>query len=133
CGPADANGEIRDRIQPGGRCESANPLGDTYGPVAYEAYLPGYEAFGWSGKWDKLPAVKFTSVLFDFLCLLGMALVGLRSGGPPLAGALALAWSAFPFTTYVMMSNTNDSIVTRFLLLGLVFASYALAGAGAVG
>jgi hypothetical protein len=125
CGPADANGEIRDRIQHNGRCESANPLGDTYGPVAYEAYLPGYGIFGWSGKWDKLPAVKFTSVLFDFLCLLGMALVGLRFGGPPFAGALALAWSAFPFTTYVLMSNTNDSIVPVFLIWGFVFASSA--------
>src|SRR4051812_2696929 len=42
CGPADADGEIRDRVQTNGRCESANPFGDTYGPVAYEAYLPGY-------------------------------------------------------------------------------------------
>ena len=32
CGPADANGEVRDRIQTNGRCESANPRGDTYGP-----------------------------------------------------------------------------------------------------
>jgi len=123
CGPADANGEIRDRVQHNGRCESANPLGDTYGPVAYEAYLPGYGLFGWSGKWDNLPAVKFTSVLFDFLCLLGMALVGLRYGGALLGGALALAWSAFPFTTYVLMSNTNDSIVPVFLIWGFLAAS----------
>jgi len=123
CGPADANGEIRDRIQKNGRCESANPLGDTYGPVAYEAYLPGYGLFGWSGKWDTLPAVKFTSVLFDFLCLLGMALIGLRYGGTLLAGALALAWSAFPFTTYVLMSNTNDAIVPVFLIWGFLAAS----------
>ena len=132
CGPADANGEIRDQIQSNGRCESANPLGDTYGPVAYEAYLPGYGIFGWSGKWDTLPAVKFTSVLFDFLCLLGVALMGLRFGGPLLGGALALAWSAFPFTTYVLMSNTNDSIVPVFLIWGFVFATSAWArGVGA--
>ena len=93
--------------------------------MAYEAYLPGYGIFGWSGKWDKLPAVKFTSVLFDFLCLLGMALVGLRYGGAQLAGALALAWSAFPFTTYVLMSNTNDAIVPVFLIWGFVFAGSA--------
>ena len=42
CGPADREGEIRDRIQTNGRCESANPHGDTYGPVAYLTYLPGY-------------------------------------------------------------------------------------------
>jgi hypothetical protein len=123
CGPADANGEIRQRIQRNGRCEAANPLGDTYGPVAYEAYLPGYGIFGWSGKWDTLPAVKFTSVLFDFLCLLGLALAGLRFGGPLLAGALALAWSAYPFTTYVLMSNTNDAIVPVFLIWGFLLAS----------
>src|SRR5205814_7609136 len=51
CGPGDANGETRDRIQTNGRCESALPSGDTYGPVSYEAYLPAYWIFGWSGKW----------------------------------------------------------------------------------
>jgi hypothetical protein len=127
CGPADSAGEIRDRIQHNGRCESANPLGDTYGPVAYEAYLPGYGIYGWSGKWDTLPAVKFTSVLFDALCLLGMGLIGLRYGGPLLGAALALAWSAFPFTTYDLMANTNDSIVPVFLIWGFLFASSAWA------
>ena len=132
CGPADANGEIRDRIQTNGRCESANPLGDTYGPVAYEAYLPGYGLFGWSGKWDSLPAVKFTSVLFDFLCMLGIALVGLRFGGPLLGGALAFAWSAYPFTTYVLMSNTNDAIVPVFLIWGVLGATWGWARGAAV-
>ena len=33
CGPADSSGEVRDRIQTNGRCENANPNGDTYGPV----------------------------------------------------------------------------------------------------
>ena len=51
CGPADADGEIRNHVQTNGRCESANPQGDTYGPVAYEAYLPGFLALGWTGKW----------------------------------------------------------------------------------
>ena len=41
CGPADASGDIRDHIQTNGKCEAADSLGDTYGPVAYEAYLPG--------------------------------------------------------------------------------------------
>ena len=68
CGPADAAGEIRERIQTNGRCECANPQGDTYGPVAYESYIPGYLLFGWSGKWDSLPAAHFTSIAFDLLC-----------------------------------------------------------------
>ena len=89
CGPADANGEVRDRIQTNGRCEAADAQGDTYGPVAYEAYLPGYWAFGWSGLWDAepggLPAVHATSILWDLLCLLGLGLVGRKLGGPRLA------------------------------------------------
>jgi len=76
CGPADSSGEVRNRIQTNGRCESANPLGDTYGPVSYIAYLPGYWLFGWSGKWDSLPSVHFTSLLFDGLALLGLGLGG---------------------------------------------------------
>jgi hypothetical protein len=123
CGPTDSAGEIRDRIQSNGRCESANPLGDTYGPVAYEAYLPGYWIRGWSGKWDKLPAVHLTSIIFDVLCALGLGLAGLRYGGRWLGCALAFAWAAFPFTQYVSMSNTNDAIVPVFLIFGLWLAS----------
>jgi hypothetical protein len=125
CGPADSAGEIRDRIQSNGRCESANPLGDTYAPVAYEAYLPGYWIRGWSGKWDKLPAVHLTSIVFDVLCALGLGLAGLRWGGRWLGAALAFAWAAFPFTQYVSMSNTNDAIVPAFLIFGLWLASSA--------
>jgi hypothetical protein len=131
CGPADSSGEIRDRIQFNGRCESANPLGDTYGPVAYEAYLPGYWIRGWSGKWDSLPAVHLTSIIFDVLCALGLGLAGLRYGGRWLGAALVFAWASFPFTQYVSMSNTNDAIVPVFLIFGLWLASSPWArGAG---
>jgi hypothetical protein len=119
CGPADAEGEIRDRIQTNGRCESANPQGDTYGPVSYEAYLPGYFIRGWSGKWDKLPAVHLTSIVFDMLALIGCALVGYRFGGPALGAALPFAWASYPFTQYVSNSNTNDAILPALLLFGL--------------
>jgi hypothetical protein len=123
CGPADASGEIRDRIQTNGRCESANPQGDTYGPVAYEAYIPGYEGFGWSGKWDSLPASHFTAIAFDLLCILGLWLVGRRFGGFPLATTLAFAWAAYPFTQYASNSNTNDSIMPAFLIWGFWLVS----------
>jgi hypothetical protein len=126
CGPADAAGETRERIQTNGRCESANPQGDTYGPVAYESYIPGYALFGWSGKWDSLPAAHFTSIFFDFLCLIGMWLVGRRFGGVRLGAALAFAWAAYPFTQYASNSNTNDAIMPAFLIWGfwLVSASF---------
>ncbi len=123
CGPADASGEIRDRIQANGRCESANPLGDTYGPTAYEAYLPGFWIFGWSGKWDTLPAAHFTSIAFDLLTLLGLWLVGRRLGGARLAATLSFAWAAYPFTQYASNSNTNDVLMPCFLVWGFWVAS----------
>ncbi|HZQ65846.1 MAG TPA: glycosyltransferase family 87 protein [Gaiellaceae bacterium] len=118
CGPADRDGEIRERIQANGRCESANPSGDTYGPVSYLAYIPGLAFFGWSGKWDSLPAAHFTSIAFDLLCMVGLALVGWRFGRARLAVTLAFAWAAYPFTQYASNSNTNDAIMPAFLIFG---------------
>jgi hypothetical protein len=123
CGSADASGEIRERIQTNGRCESANPQGDTYGPVAYESYIPGYLLFGWSGKWDKLPAAHFTSIVFDVLCMLGLWLVGRRFGGAELGAALTFAWAAYPFTQYASSSNTNDALLPCFLIWGFWLVS----------
>ena len=118
CGPADSEGEIRDRIQTNGICENANPLGDTYGPMSYIAYSPGYEIFGWTHMWDFLPAVHFTSILFDLLAMLGLAVVGRRFGGPRLAATAAFAWAAWPFTQYASSSNTNDAIAPALLVWG---------------
>ena len=127
CGPADAEGEIRERVQTNGRCESANERGDTYGPVAYESYIPGYLVFGWSGRWDKLPAAHATAVLFDLLALLGLALLGRRFGGMRLAATLPFAWAAYPFTQYVSSSNTNDAIMPVFLIFGFWLVTSAFA------
>jgi hypothetical protein len=118
CGPSDASGETRERIQTNGRCESANPQGDTYGPVAYESYIPGYLLFGWGGRWDSLPAAHFTAIAFDLLCLFGLWLVGWRFGGTPLLATLGFAWVAYPFTQYASNSNTNDAIMPAFLIWG---------------
>jgi hypothetical protein len=126
CGPAAEDGDIGDWIQANGRCESANPLGDTYGPVNYHAYLPGLWLFGWSGKWDALPAVHFTSLLFDLLAVLGLVAVGFRFGGTRLAALLAFAWVANPFTQYVLSSNTNDAIMPALLIWGFWAASSAV-------
>jgi hypothetical protein len=123
CGPADASGEIRDRIQTNGRCESANPQGDTYGPVAYEAYVPGYLILGWGGKWDSLPAAHLTAILFDLLSMLGLWLVGRRFGGARLAATLAFAWAAYPFTQYASSSNTDDAIMPCLLIFGFWLVS----------
>ena len=110
-------------IQTNGRCESPNPEGDTYGPVAYESYIPGYAILGWTGKWDDLPAAHFTSIAFDLLTLLGLFLVGLRLGGQRLGAVFAFAWAAYPFTQYVSNSNTNDAIMPCFLVWGFWLAA----------
>jgi hypothetical protein len=131
CGPPNDEGEISDWVQANGRCETANPLGDTYGPVNYHAYLPGLALFGWSGKWDFLPAVHFTTLLFDTLVLLGLAAIGLRYGGTRLAVTLAFAWVANPFSQYASSSNTNDAIMTAFLVWAF-WAATSPAGSGAL-
>ena len=122
CGPAGSDGQIRERIQQNGRCEAANPRGDTYGPFAYLAYVPAVATFGWSGKWDSLPAAHATSLLFDALTLLGLVLVGLRYGGARLAATLPFAWAAFPFTAYALLSNTNYAIAPAVLVWGFWLA-----------
>jgi hypothetical protein len=123
CGEADAEGEVRERIQTNGRCESSNERGDTYGPVSYTAYLPGFWLLGWTGKWDTLPAAHFTSIAVDLLVLLGLVLVGRRFGGLRLAVVLPFAWAAYPFTQYVSSSNTNDALPALLLVWGFWLAS----------
>jgi hypothetical protein len=123
CGLPDDEGHIRDRVQTNGRCETANPRGDAYGPTAYLAYVPAVLTVGWSGKWDSLPAAHATTIAFDLLCLLGLALVGLRLGGNRLAATLAFAWAAYPFTQYAASSNTNDAIMPAFLIWGFWLAA----------
>ena len=55
-----------------------NPHGDTYGPVAYAAYVPFEAAFPWSGTWDDLPAAHAAAVAFDLGCALLLFLIGRR-------------------------------------------------------
>jgi hypothetical protein len=133
CGPKDAEGDVRDRIQTNGRCESANDHGDTYGPFSYAAYIPAYLVFGWSGKWDSLPAAHATSIAFDLLTMLGLVLVGFRFGGARLGAVLAFAWAAYPFTAYTLNANTNDAFMPALLVWGFWLVSSPCARGTAVG
>lgn len=118
CGEPDSEGVVRDRIQDNGRCESSNSRGDTYGPITYLAYVPGYLTLGWSGIWDDLPAAHFTALVADLLVIMGLILVGWRYGRARLAAILVFAWAAFPFTQYVSNTNANDALVPGLLVLG---------------
>jgi hypothetical protein len=132
CGPADADGYVRDHVQTNGRCEAAIERGDTYGPVSYEAYVPATAIFGWSGKWDSLPAAHATSIAFDLLAVVVLLLIGLRFGGTRLAALLAFAWSAYPFTAYTLNANTNDVVMPVFLLAGFWLSTSSWARGAAV-
>ena len=96
CGPADAEGEIRERVQTNGRCEASNDRGDTYGPVAYLAYVPGYALFGWTGKWDDLPAAHFTRSRSTSSACSASRSSGWRFGGARLAATLAVRVGRVP-------------------------------------
>jgi hypothetical protein len=102
-----------------------NEHGDTYGPVNYEAYVPFVQAFGWSGRWDDLPAAHAAAIVFDLLCIGLLFLIGFRWRGPTLGVALAYAWAAYPFTLYAANCNANDSLVAVFVLLAIAVAGSA--------
>ena len=57
---------------------------------------PRSPCFGWSGKWDSLPAAHTTSIAFDLLAVLALLLIGLRFGGRRLAVLLAFALDRLP-------------------------------------
>ncbi len=97
-----------------------NDRGDTYGPWLYWLYVPFEQALPWSGKWDDLPAAHAFAIVFDLLTVAALWLLGRRLGGARLGIALAYAWAAFPFTLYALNTNTNDAVVSFFLLAALL-------------
>jgi hypothetical protein len=99
-----------------------NEHGDTYGPVNYETYIPFQQIFGWSGRWDDLPAAHAAAMVFDLLAVALLFLLGRRVRGPGLGIALAYAWVSYPFTLFALESNSNDSLVAVFLLAALLVA-----------
>jgi hypothetical protein len=119
-----------------GSYPSDNEHGDTYGPFNYEAYVPFQQLFGWSGRWDDLPAAHAAAIAFDLLAVGLLFLLGRRMRGPTLGIALAYAWVAYPFTLYSLESNSNDSLVAVLIIGALLAATYrsrlAPAGRGAL-
>jgi hypothetical protein len=120
-----------------GSYPSDNAHGDTYGPVNYEAYVPFQQIFGWSGKWDELPAAHAAAIFFDLLATALLFLLGRRLRGRTLGVALAYAWVSYPFTLFALESNSNDTLLAVLVLAAVLAASYrsrlAVAGRGALG
>jgi len=119
--------------------------GDTYGPLAYLAYVPFEQALPWSGSWDDLPAAHGAALAFDLFTLAGLVLLGrrLRPGpaGRELGLALGWAWASYPYALFALQTNSNDSLValaTVLAMLGLTLdparrGLSAAASAAAVG
>ncbi|HKP21568.1 MAG TPA: hypothetical protein VJT68_08615, partial [Thermoleophilaceae bacterium] len=103
--------------------------GDTYGPVNYLLYVPFEQGLPWSGRWDDLPAAHGAAIAFDLLALGGLVLLGrrMRPGrdGTALGVALGYAWVAYPYTTFVLESNSNDTLVAVACVGALLAATIA--------
>lgn len=95
--------------------------GDTYGPLAYLAYVP-FEAI-WSGSWTYLPAARAATITFDLLTIVALVILGrrLRAGREGLRLGLVLAWlwAACPFSLLGMYKSTNDGLVALIVVLVL--------------
>ncbi|MFI5027597.1 MAG: hypothetical protein ACHQCF_01275 [Solirubrobacterales bacterium] len=98
--------------------------GDTYGPVNYAAYVPFERIWPWSGSWDDLPAAHGAAVFFDLATFALLLLLGIRirpgPAGRMLGATLAFGWATYPYTAYVLESNSNDSLVALLLVGTLV-------------
>jgi hypothetical protein len=105
--------------------------GDTYGPLNYLAYVPFEAIWPYSGSWDDLPAAHGAAVLFDVAVFALLLLLGIRIRPGPesqrLAATLAFGWAAYPYTAYVLESNSNDSLVAALLVATLLLAARPLA------
>jgi hypothetical protein len=110
-----------------------NDRGDTYGPVAYAAYVPFEAVLPWGGRWDGLPAAHAAAVAFDLGCALLLFLLGRRLRGPDLGLLLAYLWMTYPFTLLVANSAANDALVALLVLAALLAAARPLARGALVG
>jgi hypothetical protein len=108
-----------------GHFPADNIRGDTYGPVNYLVYAPFRLLFGWSGRWDDLPAAHAAAIAFDLLSAAGLYLLGRRLRGPNLGVVLAYAWVAFPFTLFAANTDSNDALVSLLVIGGLLVLSSA--------
>src|SRR6202012_2577025 len=104
--------------------------GDTYGPVNYAAYVPFEAIWPYSGEWDDLPAAHGASIAFDIATFLLLLVLGIRirpgPAGRRLGAILGFGWAPFPYTAYVLESDSNDALVAALLVATLVLLAKPL-------
>jgi hypothetical protein len=104
--------------------------GDTYGPVNYAAYVPFELIWPYTGEWDDLPAAHGASITFDIATFILLIVLGIRirpgPAGRRLGAILAFGWAAFPYTAYVLESDSNDALVAALLVATLVLLAKPL-------
>lgn len=104
--------------------------GDTYGPVNYAAYVPFEVIWPYTGEWDDLPAAHGASITFDVATFILLLVLGIRirpgPSGRRLGAILAFGWAAFPYTAYVLESDSNDALVAALLVATLVLLAKPL-------
>jgi hypothetical protein len=104
--------------------------GDTYGPVNYAAYVPFEVIWPYTGEWDDLPAAHGASITFDIVTFILLLVLGIRirpgPAGRRLAAILGFGWAAFPYTAYVLSSDSNDALVSALLVATLVLLAKPL-------
>lgn len=124
-----------DRLADGARLWGGFPRdnahGDTYGPLAYLAYVPAEQLLPWSGRWDGLPAAHAVAIAADLACVALLFALGRRLRDAALGVVLAYAWAACPFTLLALASNSNDALVGA-LVLGALLAAARPAARGAL-
>ncbi len=98
---------------------------DTYGPLAYLAYVP-FVAIP-QGSWHYLAAAREAAIAFDLLTIGALVALGrrLRRGREGWRLGLLLAWlfAACPFSVLGMEKNTNDGLVALIVVLAMLALS----------
>jgi hypothetical protein len=104
--------------------------GDTYGPVNYAAYVPFEVIWPYTGEWDDLPAAHGASITFDIVTFILLLVLGIRIRPGPtgrrLGAILGFGWAAFPYTAYVLSSDSNDALISALLVATLVLLAKPL-------